>query len=108
MDGSIRSVKVFSATMARQRDALGERLTEWIRDHSDIRIIRTVVAQSSDLQFHCLSIVLFCGEVHARPGDLEPGSLPSSHRTSTAGDGGLPTRVSEQTKRRPKRGRIEP
>lgn len=62
MDSSIRSVKVFSATMLRQRDALGQRVTEWIRDHPDIRIIRTVVAQSSDRQFHCLSIVLFCGE----------------------------------------------
>ena len=74
MDGVIRSVKVFSVTMARQRDALGDRVSAWIRDHSDIRILRTVVAQSSDLQFHCLSIILFCGEAHASPGDLEPGS----------------------------------
>ena len=73
MDGVIRSVKVFSVTMARQRDALGERVSAWIREHSEIRILRTVVAQSSDLQFHCLSIILFCGEAHSRPGDIETG-----------------------------------
>jgi len=88
MDGAIRSVKVFSVTMARQRDALGERVTAWIRDHADIRILRTVVAQSSDLQFHCFSIILFCGDADASPGALEPGSLRSSNRTSSAGDGG--------------------
>ena len=62
MEDSIRSVKVFSATMVRQREVLGERVTEWIRDNPDVHILRTVVAQSSDQQFHCLSIVLFCGE----------------------------------------------
>ncbi len=66
MDESIRSVKVFSATMVRNREVLGERVTEWIRDNPDIHIFSAVVAQSSDAQFHCLSIVLFCGDAHAR------------------------------------------
>ena len=65
-------VKVFSATMVRQREVLGERVTEWIRDNSDVHVLRTVVAQSSDQQFHCLSIVLFCGEVRPKRGRLEP------------------------------------
>ncbi len=81
MAGAIRSVKVFSVTMARQREALGERVTAWIREHADLRILRTVIAQSSDLQFHCLSIILFCGDAQARPDDLEPGSLRSPDRT---------------------------
>jgi hypothetical protein len=81
MDESIRSVKVFSATMVRNREVLGERVTAWIRDNPHIHIFRAVIAQSSDLQFHCLSIVLFCGEAHARRGDLETGDSPSSNRT---------------------------
>ena len=67
MDDSITSVKVFSATMMRKREVLGEQVTQWIRDNPDIHILRAVVAQSSDLEFHCLSIVLFCGEADAKP-----------------------------------------
>lgn len=52
-------VKVFSATMANQREVLGERITEWIRDHPKFDIVDRVVAQSSDSEFHCLSITLF-------------------------------------------------
>jgi hypothetical protein len=70
MDDSIRMVKVFSATMVRKREVLGERVTEWIRDNPDIHIFKTVIAQSSDQQFHCLSIVLFCGEGIAKPDDF--------------------------------------
>lgn len=52
-------VKIFSATMAQERDRLGERITEWIREHSKIEIVDTVVTQSSDEAFHCLVITLF-------------------------------------------------
>lgn len=52
-------VKVFSATKARDRDGLGDRVTEWINENPRIRIVDTVVKQSSDREFHCLSIVLF-------------------------------------------------
>lgn len=54
-------VKVFAATMARDRGRLGEVVTEWLADHPDVRIIDKIVTQSSDSEFHCLSITLFMG-----------------------------------------------
>ena len=51
--------KVFTATKAKDRDALGEVLTQWIQDNPKARIIDKVVTQSSDREFHCLSITIF-------------------------------------------------
>lgn len=55
---SVKGVKVFSATMAKDRETLGEKVTEWI-SHNKPKIIDVVVRQSSDAEFHCLSIVIF-------------------------------------------------
>lgn len=52
-------VKVFSATMFAQRDQLGEKATEWIRANSRIVLVDTVVTQSSDSQFHCITLTFF-------------------------------------------------
>lgn len=52
-------VKVFSATKALERDALGEKITAWLDRHRDYEVVDTVVRQSSDNQFHCLSIAIF-------------------------------------------------
>ena len=52
-------VKVFSATMAQERENLGEKVTAWIRDHQDWKIVETIVTQSSDEAFHCLAITVF-------------------------------------------------
>ena len=52
-------VKVFSATKAQEREAIGPKLTKWIADHPDAEIVDTVVKQSSDEQFHCLTIIIF-------------------------------------------------
>ena len=52
-------VKIFSATMAQERDRLGDRITEWLREHEDFEIVDTIVTQSSDEAFHCLVISLF-------------------------------------------------
>ena len=65
MASSITTVKVFSATMARDRETLGERVVTWIRQRPEIRVARTVVTQSSDQRFHCFSIVLFCCDAEA-------------------------------------------
>ena len=54
----ISLVKVFSATKARDRSELGERVTSWIASHPQVDIVRADVLLSSDRQFHCLSIVL--------------------------------------------------
>jgi hypothetical protein len=55
-------VKVFSATMAPDRDQLGDKLTNWIKDHPTCEIVDTVVTQSSDEAFHCLAITIFFWE----------------------------------------------
>jgi hypothetical protein len=52
-------VKVFSATKAREREELGELVTNWIRTNPDARIIDKIVTQSSDREFHCLTITIF-------------------------------------------------
>lgn len=52
-------VKVFSATMAQERENLGEKVTAWIREHSTYQIVDTIVTQSSDEAFHCLAITVF-------------------------------------------------
>ena len=54
------AVKVFTATKAKEREALGEVMTAWIRRmEGDIEVVDTRVIQSSDQQFHCLTIVVF-------------------------------------------------
>jgi hypothetical protein len=60
MQDRINLVKVFSATKARDRDTLGDRVTEWIRNNPGVQILRTVISQTSDSEFHCLSFVLLC------------------------------------------------
>jgi hypothetical protein len=52
------SVKVFSATKASDRQVLGEKVTDWIRDNRPT-IVDKVVTQSSDNEFHCIAITLF-------------------------------------------------
>jgi hypothetical protein len=52
-------VKVFSATMAQERENLGEKLTSWVREHPQCQIVDTIVTQSSDEAFHCLAITIF-------------------------------------------------
>jgi len=52
-------VKVFSATKARDREELGESVTRWLQANADLEVVDRVVAQSSDSEFHCLTIILF-------------------------------------------------
>jgi hypothetical protein len=54
--------KVFFATKARDRDTLGEKITEWIRANPANRIVSKFVTQSSDSAFHCITITLFYQE----------------------------------------------
>ena len=55
----VTGVKVFSATKAKERELLGELITDWIRTHPEHEIIDKIVTQSSDSEFHCLTITLF-------------------------------------------------
>lgn len=52
-------VKVFSTTLARDREMMGETITKWIKDNPQADIVDKVVTQSSDKEFHCLTVTLF-------------------------------------------------
>ncbi len=52
-------VKVFSATKAKEREEIGENVSRWLKSNQDLEIVDKVVAQSSDNEFHCYSLVLF-------------------------------------------------
>ena len=54
------NVKVFSTTLARDREVMGETITKWLKDNAaSVEVVDRVVTQSSDKEFHCLTITLF-------------------------------------------------
>lgn len=54
------AVKVFSATKHKERDELGETITRWLDGMKDqIDIVDKVITQSSDSEYHCVTITLF-------------------------------------------------
>ncbi|MGB1015075.1 MAG: hypothetical protein ACPG4T_13150 [Nannocystaceae bacterium] len=53
------AVKVFSATKAWEREQISDRITEWIAKNPAAVIVDKIVTQSSDSEFHCLTITLF-------------------------------------------------
>jgi hypothetical protein len=58
MDG----IKVFTATKASERNALGEVATRWLKEQNEkpgFEVIDKIVTQSSDSEFHCIAITLF-------------------------------------------------
>jgi hypothetical protein len=55
-------VKVFSTTLARDREAMGDLITRWLTANPDLEVVDKEVRQSSDSEFHCLSITLFYRE----------------------------------------------
>ena len=59
-------VKIFSTTLARDRECMGEKITGWLRDNAQLEIVDKVVTQSSDKEFHCLTITLFYREREAK------------------------------------------
>jgi len=52
-------VKVFSATKAKEREELGDNISRWMKSNPDLQLVDREVRQSSDNEFHCLSLVLF-------------------------------------------------
>lgn len=61
-------VKIFSATLTREREELGEQATRWLAEHPGAELTEMRVVQSSDREFHCLSIVLFYREAQVERG----------------------------------------
>ena len=56
----IDGVNVFSATKQKERDELGETVTRWLDGNlAHIEIVDKQVTQSSDNQYHCITITLF-------------------------------------------------
>ncbi len=51
--------QVFTATTSKRREDLGDRLTAWLDEHPDITVKNTTVTQSSDNEFHCITIIVF-------------------------------------------------
>lgn len=59
---SFTGIKVFSTTLARDREIMGEAITRWLRENPQNEVVDKVVTQSSDKEFHCLTITLFYKE----------------------------------------------
>ena len=55
-------MKIFSTTLARDREQMGETITRWLADNPGLEIVDKIVTQSSDKEFHCLTITLFYRE----------------------------------------------
>jgi hypothetical protein len=58
----MKGIMVFTATKAKEREGLGDRVTEWIRAVPPKEILDLKVTQSSDEEFHCLTITVFFQE----------------------------------------------
>lgn len=60
----VNGVKVFSETKARERAELGEKITAWMRERPHLEIVDKIVTQSSDSEFHCLTITFMFFDPH--------------------------------------------
>jgi hypothetical protein len=55
-------MKVFSTTLARDREQMGDNITRWLQENQQLEIVDKIVTQSSDKEFHCLTITFFYRE----------------------------------------------
>ena len=55
-------VKVFTTTLARDREQMGDSIGRWLSAHPEVEVVDKLVTQSSDSEFHCLSITFFYRE----------------------------------------------
>lgn len=54
------AVKIFSATKQKDRDELGETVSRWLQQkRGEIEIVDKLVTQSSDSEYHCVTVTLF-------------------------------------------------
>ena len=71
-------IKVWSVTKVRDREVIGDVITNWLQESRAIPS-ETIILQSSDSAFHCLSFVMF----YDLPTDLpEPSSSPGGKASS--------------------------
>jgi hypothetical protein len=62
MNPVFSGMKIFSTTLARDREQMGDNITRWLHDNQQYEIVDKIVTQSSDKEFHCLTITLFYRE----------------------------------------------
>jgi hypothetical protein len=55
----MEGIQVFTATKAKEREGLGERVTEWLREEPPKEILDMQITQSSDDEFHCLTFSIW-------------------------------------------------
>jgi hypothetical protein len=55
-------MKIFSTTLARDREAMGDTITRWLTENPQFEVVDKIVTQSSDKEFHCLTITFFYRE----------------------------------------------
>ena len=81
MDG-IDRIEVFTATKASERRELGQVVTRWLAEFrsSGGMLVDRVVTQSSDNEFHCLSITLFCKGGDGKVRNTDPPPRPERRR----------------------------
>jgi len=72
-------VKIFSATVHSQRQALGEDVTAWLAEarvqRQGFRIVDIEVRQTSDHAFHCVTICVLYNE-ESPEAKIPHGALP--------------------------------
>ena len=54
--------KIFSATLARDREAMSDTINRWLAGNPELEVVDKQVLLSSDRQFHCLTLVFFYRE----------------------------------------------
>jgi hypothetical protein len=59
---TFNGVKVFAATTFVQRQQAGDVVTEWLAAHPSLQVRDIVVGQSSDSEYHCITITVFYWE----------------------------------------------
>jgi hypothetical protein len=55
-------MKIFSTTLARDREQMGETISRWLDNNAALEVVDKIVTQSSDKEFHCLTITIFYRE----------------------------------------------
>ena len=70
-------IKVFSVTKIVLRNVLGEAVTAWLTEQRGVIVIDDIqVLQSSDAEFHCVSIIIFYRQPATAP-PLQPSTVAS-------------------------------
>ncbi len=69
-------VEVFSATKARDREALSHTITSWLTKNSHCTVVDYNISQSSDSEFHCVTIALF----YIGKAEVNQAAIKNRHR----------------------------